>query len=282
MTSARITVLCGCVALLLTLTSVSAVRGTLNSINDLMSVDFGQSVPVHSLVLLHWFANTVDIDRNGVIRLPFDPNHDYGSHYYGNRGDLFELSSRSTYYSIGNINESTSVPLPPHVRAQSGHGNRVRVVIRVGEAYGVRQVERVYITQHCYPFNYQRSDYDPDQTYEVTTNLLREIREFSMDSHDMRSLRYLRDRFGGSANDLQLERIRNMWGHLASLGLLFHIVGYTGPVQSYCNQAQLASRRNDSWSNIQDCLGFLCRLLFVVVLVVTVLFFLLLAAANKK
>lgn len=97
----------------------------------------------------------------------------------------------------------------------------------------------------------------------------------------MTSLRSLRDRFGRRANDLQLERIRNMWGHLASLGLLFHIVGYAGPVQSYCNQVQLASRRNDSWSNIQDCLGFLCRLLLVV-LVVAVLFSLLFAAANKK
>lgn len=282
MSSARITVLCGCAALLLTLTSVSAVIPTLNSIDDLMSVDFGQSVPIHSLVLLHWFANTVDIDRNDVIHLTFNPNHDYGSHYYGNSGGLFELSSRSTNYTIGNINASTAAQLPPHVRAQSGHGNRVRVVIRVWEAYGVRQVERVYITQHCYPFNHQKSDYDRHQTYEVTTNLLREIREFSMDSHDMISLRYLRDRFGGNVNDLQLERIRNMWSHLASLGLLFHIVGYTGSVQSYCNQAQLASRRNDSWSNIQDCLGFLCRLLLVVVLVFAVLCFLLLAAANKK
>lgn len=282
MTSARITVLCGCVALLLTLTSVSAVIPILNSINDLIEVDFGQSVPIHSLVLLHWFANTVDIDRNDVIHLTFNPNHDYSSHYYGNRGDLFELSLGSRYYSIGNINESTAAQFPPHVRAQSGHGNRVRVVIRVREASGVRQVERVYITQHCYPFNHERSDYDPGQRYEVTTNLLRQIREFSMDSHDMKSLRYLRDRFGSSADDLQLERIRNMWGHLASLGLLFHIVGYTGPVQSYCNQVQLASRRNDSWSNIQDCLGFLCRLLFAVFLVVAVLFSLLLAAANKK
>lgn len=282
MTSTRITVLCGCVALLLTLTSVSAVRRTLNSINDLMSVGFGQSVPIHSLVLLHWFANTVNIDRNDVIHLNFNPNHDYGSHYYGNSGGLFELSLGSTYYTIGNINASTSVPLPPHVRVQSGHGNRVRVVIRVSKASGMQQVERVYITQHYQPFNHQRSDYDRHQTYEITTNLLREIREFSMDSDDMISLRYLRDRFGLSANDLQLERIRNMWGHLASLGLLFHIVGYAGPVQSYCNQVQLTSRRNDSWSNIQDCLGFLCRLLFAVFFVVAVLFSLLFAAANKK
>lgn len=185
MTSARITVLCGCVALLLTLTSVSAVRRTLNSINDLMSVGFGQSVPIHSLVLLHWFANTVNIDRNDVIHLTFNPNHDYGSHYYGNSGRLFELLLGSTYYTIGKINKSASVPLPPHVRAQSGHGNRVRVVIRVREAYGVRQVERVYITQHYNQFNYRRSDYDPDQMYEVPTNLLREIREFSRDSHDI-------------------------------------------------------------------------------------------------
>uniref|UniRef100_A0A3P9C5J1 Uncharacterized protein n=1 Tax=Maylandia zebra TaxID=106582 RepID=A0A3P9C5J1_9CICH len=146
-----------------------------------MSVGFGQSVPIHSFVLLHWFANTVNIDRNDVIHLNFNPNHDYGSHYYGNSGRLFELSLGSTYYTIGNINASTSVPLPPHVRAQSGHGNRVRVVIRVREAYGVRQVERVYITQHYNQFNHQRSDYDQHQTYEITTNLLREIREFSMD-----------------------------------------------------------------------------------------------------
>lgn len=288
MTSARITVLCGCVALLLTLTltSVSAVRRTLNSINDLMSVDFGQSVPIYSLVLLHWFANTVNIDRNNVIHLTFDPNEDYGSHYYGNRGDLFAQSWGSRYYTIGNINASRSVPLPPHVRAQSGHGNRGRIIIRVSEASGMRQVEQVYITQHYHPFNYQRSDYDPGQTYEITTNLLREIREFSMERHDVESLMYLRNRFGRNVNNFQVNNIRDKWNHLASLGLLLFIVRNTWPSLYYHEQGKLhsAPRRNDSWSYIQDC-GSFCRSLLsflFFLLVGAFLCFFLYAAASKK
>jgi len=64
---------------------VSAVQRKLKSISDLKNINFGQSVPKHSLLLLHWFANTVNIDENNVINLTFDPNDgDYGSHYYGN------------------------------------------------------------------------------------------------------------------------------------------------------------------------------------------------------
>ncbi|KAG8007029.1 hypothetical protein GBF38_023149 [Nibea albiflora] len=80
---------CG-VALLLALTSVSAAP-KLKSINGLKDIDFGSSVPEHSLVLLHWFANTVEIDDNNVIWLDFDPNcGDYGLHYYRNAEGLLD------------------------------------------------------------------------------------------------------------------------------------------------------------------------------------------------
>ncbi|XP_039466622.1 uncharacterized protein LOC116312635 [Oreochromis aureus] len=268
-----------CVALLLTLTSVSAVRRTLNSISDLKTVGFGQSVPEYSLRLLHWFANEIDINNDDIL-LTFDPNSgDYGSHRYHNDEELLDPLPRGyRYYTVGNIYQDASLELPDYVtESDIEESNRVRIIVRVRQQNAARIIDQVYITQHYETYEDRGTEYDPQHTYQVTVCLLRAIRKFSLDRNNITSMRSLRDHFGSSADDLQLEHIRNMWGHLASLGLLFHIVGYTGPVQSYCNQAQLASRRNDSWSNIQDCLGFLCRLFLV-----AVLFFLLLAAANKK
>ncbi|KAK1878202.1 Colicin I receptor [Dissostichus eleginoides] len=91
-----------CVALLLALTSVSAVQKTLKSINGLKKINFGQSVPKHSLLLLHWFANQIDIDNNDIIQLTFDPNSgEYGSHHYGNYERCW------THY-LGEINTGTT------------------------------------------------------------------------------------------------------------------------------------------------------------------------------
>ncbi|XP_075942219.1 uncharacterized protein LOC142944905 isoform X2 [Anarhichas minor] len=217
-----------CVALLLVLNSVSAVQRDLDSINALKKINFGQSVPKHSLVLLHWFANTVNIDNNYIISLTFDPNGgDYGSHHYGNYEELLDPLPRGNvyrYYTIGNLNQQTSMPLPDYVvrppATEYVGRNRDRIIIRVREQNtgrrALQRIDQVYITQHI---EHQR-EYDPDNTYRITTNLLRQIREFSVGQNQQQLLQ-LRNNFGSNAD---VSHIRNTWGDLACLGLLLFIV----------------------------------------------------------
>ncbi|XP_033998503.1 uncharacterized protein LOC117492372 [Trematomus bernacchii] len=217
-----------CVALLLALTSVSAVQKTLKSINGLKKINFGQSVPKHSLLLLHWFANEIDIDNNDIIQLTFDPNReDYGSHHYGNYEDLLDplpWGNQHRYYTIGNLNRGTSTQLPPYVVnpiIEDMGRNMDRIIFRVREqnihGRSYQTIDQVYITQHI---PHQGTLYDPDHTYRISTNLLREIREFSV-GEDQQPLSYLRNRFGSSADDFNIE---NTWGELACVGLLLYIV----------------------------------------------------------
>uniref|UniRef100_UPI0037E956CD uncharacterized protein n=1 Tax=Semicossyphus pulcher TaxID=241346 RepID=UPI0037E956CD len=210
---------CGA-ALLLALTSVSAVK-KLDSIDDLKEIKFGQSVPTHSLVLLYWFANTVNIDHNDVIQLTFDPEDgDYGSHYYSNfEGLLDQPHHGQRYYTVGNLYKDTSRRLPSYVinpRRQYRTGNRDRIIIRVRG----QRIDQVYITQHYDNSGHEGRPYDPDHTYQITTNLLRQIREFPVGGNDQ-NLSSLRNRF---RSDADVSHIRNTWGDLACLGLFLFIV----------------------------------------------------------
>ncbi|XP_019117434.2 uncharacterized protein LOC109139201 [Larimichthys crocea] len=198
----------------------------LKSINDLKKIDFGTSVPKHSLLLLYWFANTVDLDSNNVIWLTFNPNlEDYGSHYYGNyEGMLNPLPEGYRYYTVGNLYEDTTEELPSYVRnppREYRGRNMDRIIFRVQEQKArqtaLQRIDQVYITQH---YEHQGT-YNPNYTYQITANLLRQIREFSVGGNQ---LLHLRNHFGSNANDLDLRHIRNIWGDLACLGLLLFIV----------------------------------------------------------
>lgn len=193
----------------------------LNSIKDLREIDFGHTVSKHSLILFHWFANAVDINSDDVIGLTFDPNKDYGSHHYGNYQGLLEPLPRGyQYYTVGKLSQDLSVKLPDYVvkppREYVGR-NKDRIIVRVWKHNTGREasqrIDRVYITEH----------YDPEHTYQVTTNLLRQIRNFSVGENQM-PLWQLRDCFGRNADDFQLSHIRHTWGDLACLGLLLFIV----------------------------------------------------------
>ncbi|XP_034566659.1 uncharacterized protein LOC117831877 [Notolabrus celidotus] len=209
-----------CVALLFALSSVSAVK-KLKSINDLKKINFGQSVPTHSLVLLHWFANQVIINDNNGIRLTFDPSTgDYCSHHYGNFEGLLDPPPRGhQYYTVGNLNQDTSVPLPPHVvnpPTLFNEGNRDRIIIRVRDQW----IDQVYITQHYDNSDNLGTPYDPHHTYRITLSLLREIAKFSLSAnHQTRT--YLRNQIRGNVN---VSDIQNVWGHLAILGLFLCVV----------------------------------------------------------
>uniref|UniRef100_A0A3Q1FLN2 Uncharacterized LOC110956029 n=1 Tax=Acanthochromis polyacanthus TaxID=80966 RepID=A0A3Q1FLN2_9TELE len=269
------TIVICCAALTLVLTSVSAVP-RLNSIDDLKKVDFGQSVPTRGLVLLHWFANIVDIDNNNIIRLPFDPDSgDYGSHHYGNYERILDPlprgNARYRYFTVGNIFQERGLAVPYHVvHYQSGNEerNRNRIIIRVRE-------------QNM--SDNQGTDYDPHQTFLITTNLLRQIRQFSMNG-DQHLLMSLRNRFGSNVEDSQLSFIRNTWGSLACLGLLLRIVATE---RFYIFQAQgrlqsgSTSDRNDllflSTSDRDNNLFTVC-----VVFILLLVFILLIASSIKQ
>ncbi|XP_019751935.1 uncharacterized protein LOC109531848 isoform X2 [Hippocampus comes] len=223
-----------CAALLLSIASVCAVQ-RLNTINDLKKVNFGQAVPKHSLVLLHWFANIIDIDNNDVIRLPFDPNlGTYGSHHYGNYERMLNPLPRGNiryrYYTVGNLNQGQSdlpdyVLNPPNAAYQGR--NRDRIIFRVREHdtrwQNGETVDEVYITQH-YENSNEGTRYDPAHTYQITINLLRQIREFSVEDNQSNSLTELREDFGSNIDDSQLRSLKITWRELACLGLLLYMV----------------------------------------------------------
>ncbi|KAM8845806.1 uncharacterized protein AB9W97_000770 isoform 1-T2 [Spinachia spinachia] len=208
----------------LLLTSGTAAQEELDSVNDLKELDFGQSVPNRSLLLLYWFANEVEIDENDNISLTFDPDsRAYGSHYYGNYEGLLDPLPRDNsyqYYTIGSLNQDSSRPLPDYVvRPVIGYvaENRARIIIRVREPYtGQLRVDRVYVTQHIK----NQGEYDPDHTYRVTTNLLREVKRFSVGENQQQLLQ-LRNRFGSKAD---VSFFGKTWGELAGLELLLLIV----------------------------------------------------------
>ncbi|XP_037647520.1 uncharacterized protein LOC119501298 [Sebastes umbrosus] len=248
-----------CVALFFVLNSVSAVQINLNSISNLKQIYFGQSVPKHSLLLLHWFANTVEIDDNNIIWLTFDPNSgDYGSHQYHNFEELLEplpWGNEYRYYTVGNLYQETSMPFPPYVvrpRREYVGTNSDRIIIRIrGQNTRWQRIDQVYITQHIEHLG----EYDPDHTYRITTNLLREIREFSV-GENQQPLRYLRNLYGSNADEF---RIRNTWGDLACLGLLLFIViqeKYT--VQQQCIRV---NREDDDFYRLIICILFVLVIL---------------------
>uniref|UniRef100_A0A671XDG6 Uncharacterized protein n=1 Tax=Sparus aurata TaxID=8175 RepID=A0A671XDG6_SPAAU len=228
-----------CVALLLVLTSVSAVQ-RLNSIEDLKKINFGQSVPKHSLMLLHWFANTVDINHNNVMQLTFNPERgDYGSHYYSNYEELLgQLPPGHQYYTVGNLYQDTSVQLPDYVvdpPMEYEGENRDRIIIRVRG----QRMDQVYITQHYDTSEYQGAPYDPDHTYQITVNLLRQIKYFSVRDGQWSPLR-LRNHFRSNAD---INKIRRTWGNLACLGLFLFIV----QERYFYNQQNRSENRQNLW-----------------------------------
>lgn len=243
-------------ALSLALPSTSAIR-RLNSINDLKAIDFGQSVPLHSLLLLHWFAHAINIDTNGVISLMFDPNcEDYGSHYYNNYERL--LPHRNYYYTLGNINQGTSstLHLPGYViypQAKYNGRNRDRIIIEATHHWLFPtgyNIHRVYITQHF--LNTMAGEYDADHTYEITPNLLRQIRGFSTASLLVTEVQN-RSRFHGLQS-----------------------ASYTS-TNSYGNYS---ANRQNNWDC--DCLTTCAAGFFCLIIVCAVLFFILVNSPQFK
>lgn len=227
---------CCAAALLLHLTSVSAVQ-KLNNINDLKRIQFGWSVPRHSLQLLYWFANQVDMLDN-EIRLNFNPNSHYGAHHYGNfDGILPQLPAGYHYYTVGNLNKEGAQQLPDYVRYQqhSNDGyNKARIVFRVRG----QTIDRVYLTQH----GDEGSSYDPNHTYEIPTCLLREFSGLSRSS---------------------LEQIGNSHSQWQG-NLVYHSI----PMDDF----QPAVRPRECSDCIRDVVKWACMLILIIVIISVIVY----------
>ncbi|KAJ0069021.1 hypothetical protein NL108_015890 [Boleophthalmus pectinirostris] len=209
----------------LTLVALSdeAVYKRLSSVDDLKRVYSEKYLPMHNLILLHWFANTVDIDNNNVVRLTYDASRDFGSHYYGNYdGLLAPVPQGYQYYRVGNLNPPNV--LYPRIRDPVWMGkDRDHIVVQV-QTGGSRRVSQLYLTQHFRRQGRQGSRYDPNHTFELTTDLLQQLRLFSF-TNNPQTLQQLRDQFNQNIDDTQLNDLTNIWGgDQARLGLLFLIV----------------------------------------------------------
>lgn len=233
-----------CAALLLlhlTCTLAAAVQ-VLDSIDDLQRVDFGRAVPLHSLLLLHWFANMVAMDNNGIMPLTFDPNADYGFHHYGNYERVLEpLPQGCRYYTVGNLRQGTASQLPDYVLdPQMGveAENRDRIIIRVSG----QRIDQVFITQHYDTVQQAGAPYDPARTYRVSSYLLRQIREFSLSDSNSPQLD-IRNRY--RSNNYP-SFIKSAWGNLACLGLFLYIVLGDKLTGLHANIAPRSSHRPQS------------------------------------
>ncbi|XP_059894906.1 uncharacterized protein LOC132447908 [Gadus macrocephalus] len=225
--------LMGSLVLFLLILRTESTNGILNSINDLKKIPFGQSVPKHSLVLLHWFANTIEIDNNDAIELTFEPNNgDYGTHHYGNYERVLDpVPSGNQYFTLGNINHminNNRNSLPSYVVGDLNHLlgreelNRARIIF--SHHILAHTTHQVFITQH-YEVNQNRgSGYDPGHTYQITIDLLRELRVLSSDRREQSELSEIGRNFGSAIDSDELSSIRNKFGQLACVGLLLFIV----------------------------------------------------------
>lgn len=101
----------------------------LNSINVVKKIPLGQFVSKQSLVLLYWFSNTFETLSN-VIWLNFDPNN--MAHIF--EGLLEPLPQRHQYYTVGNLNQDSSVELPSYgfnQRTADMGRNGARIIVGV-------------------------------------------------------------------------------------------------------------------------------------------------------
>lgn len=178
--------LCGFLFYLI-VTSTAAIE-TLKDIKDLKSTRTAlREFPRHGLMLLHWFANNVEVDSSGEMQLHFDPGQgSYGLHCYKDivPGVPFD-SSESLFYSLGDLDRGSARMLPFYVTYDFHHStesprkNLDRVLIRVQKSNPTK-IEKVYITEY-HKDDSQGSNYDPDWTYEISPQLLIQIQELGTD-----------------------------------------------------------------------------------------------------
>lgn len=187
--------LCGFLSYVI-LTSADAIQ-TLKDIKDLANTTTSmKEFPRHGLMLLHWFANNVEVDSSGEMQLHFDPGAgSYGLRCYTDNDRRAPCaSSGSLQYSLGDLDRRSARMLPFYVTHDFHHSmespqkNLDRVLIQVRKSNPTK-VEKVYITEY-HKNHSPGGSYNPDCTYEISAQLLIQIQalgtDIVCDAHDRR------------------------------------------------------------------------------------------------
>ncbi|TSN95697.1 hypothetical protein Baya_9811 [Bagarius yarrelli] len=173
-----------CYLTLFLVSATTCTMDTLDKIEDLKNKTFGHNYPRHGLLLLHWLANHISISHSDEILLHFNPaRQDYGFHYYQSNNAAnrtlphLDDSSDRTYYSLGSLGLlAVRTKLPPYVTQDYYNAfndpkrDLDRIVLRVHRTNPSR-ADKVYITQSL--------DYDPEETFEIGSKLLSQIKILS-------------------------------------------------------------------------------------------------------
>uniref|UniRef100_A0A8C6SD02 Lipoprotein n=1 Tax=Neogobius melanostomus TaxID=47308 RepID=A0A8C6SD02_9GOBI len=216
---------------LLTVLSVSCERtfNELESINDLKEVFRFTSVPRHALLLLFWFADRIGFEENNAVCINFDPEEDHHFHTYGNYDGLLDTVSKfNSYFPVDKLYNVSELIFPDRIRVmqfnQDGHDrDRIIMCVHTRRIQNNLFVSEVFLTRHFRMSESQGSRYDPDYTYRITPNLLRQLKMFSS-NNNYRTLEQLRNQFDNNIDNNQLDRVRVSWRDDVRLGLLYLIV----------------------------------------------------------
>ncbi|KAG5841806.1 hypothetical protein ANANG_G00170860 [Anguilla anguilla] len=188
-----------CILLLaLSLASVSGhPEDTLEEINDLVGNDFGHNFPRHGLNLLYWFSSEyITFDNNDNMQPATDPKQGvYGFHKYQNREDLLPSLCNQIgydYYTVGNLLKNENLPqgerLPNYVLEEfrqsmtlnsRNQRNRDRIIVRRTPDGAI---DLVYITQHHDINSDHGSEYDLNNTYRISKDLIKAVRNLMRES----------------------------------------------------------------------------------------------------
>ncbi|XP_056310314.1 uncharacterized protein LOC130221748 [Danio aesculapii] len=155
----------------------------LNEVSHLRNTGFGRPRPRHGLKLLHWFANECLIfDNNNNMFTECDPaDGDFGFHLFKNRSDEYGNkllpNNNVLYYVVGNLNSAGAEDLPESVTEDKYTGeddsNTDRIIVSLHDDC---EFDEVYISQHQ-----DRSNYDPNNTYQITKGLLMIIKRMRLE-----------------------------------------------------------------------------------------------------
>uniref|UniRef100_A0A673I501 Uncharacterized protein n=1 Tax=Sinocyclocheilus rhinocerous TaxID=307959 RepID=A0A673I501_9TELE len=148
---------------------------TLNNLSDLRESRFGQPPPRHGLNLLWWFAHDcVQIDSNSRMIVQCNPtNGAFGFHRFYNKDKLLPKINLP-YYEVGNLHNAGSLPdyVTENYTTHSDNSNTDRIIVSFDSRR--RRFENVYVTQHS-----DRTHFDQNRTYCISTDLLKDIKELS-------------------------------------------------------------------------------------------------------
>lgn len=171
----------------LILTGAAAIR-TLKDIEDLKNTTTSmKEFPRHGLMLLHWFANSVEVGSSGEMRLGFDPGlGSYGTDCSRDTDRSVPLdSAERLHYSLGDLDRGSARMLPFYVTHDFHHSlespqkNVDRVLIQV-QKNNPTKIEKVYLTEY-HKNHSQGSRHDLEWTYEISAKLLTQIQALGTD-----------------------------------------------------------------------------------------------------